>query len=86
MKIFPLAIAAAIALAGTTMGADAASKKKRVKAAPQAACTHTWDIGANYSYGPCGNDYTGRRDPTTWAGPLNPWDKARRDDAGMMDH
>ncbi len=84
MKTFPFLLAAAVALVAMTATADAAKKKHRYRPAPMAQCVDSgWNTGGYFGYGPCGNDYSGRRDPLTWEGPLNAWDKARRDDANL---
>jgi len=92
MKKLSLLLAAAFALAATGGTADA---KKRHKVAPHAQYEQGyWEDGSyrpwgpswgtSWAYGPHGNDYSGRHDPSTWSGPLNAWDKARRDDSFLM--
>jgi hypothetical protein len=91
MKPFPLLMLAAVAVAltGMTGSADAAKRHKKhkhttqrvyVPARPYAVYPHD----RYWAYGPYGNDYSGRRDPSTWEGPLNAWDRARRDDSMLM--
>jgi hypothetical protein len=85
MRVLGIAVAAlaAIMFAGA---ADAGSAKRHGKKYMQNAphfSQHQKQDGYWSSYGYSGEryDYSQRRDPGTWSGPLNAWDKARRDDA-----
>jgi hypothetical protein len=84
-RILGLTVAAIalVAMAGTAHAGTGKRHGKKHMQQSQYYSQHQKQEGYWSSYGYSGDryDYSQRRDPSTWTGPLNAWDKARRDDS-----
>ncbi len=79
-------ILAALAVLATTASADARNRHRHYTKAPAEAAQGYQQQQYMRAAPLQENFYFGRRDPSTWSGHLNAWDKARRDDSLLSEH
>lgn len=79
MKSISTLLIGTVAVLALTASADARTRHHR-QAKPQVEQQEQYMRAAPHSY------FEQRRDPGSYSGPMNAWDKARRDDSLLSEH